>query len=142
MDSNIMGFPIPEFREEDAGEGHQEPIKEEFTPLGLSVDPYVSQNESSPGKTSGADVDNYSQSTYSADIPQFNIDQYINSDEDHEVYPTVNQTLSNHSSPHSTASIDLKSTSKSPKPNHMQHLKRRQVKEPIVPFVTSSLVVI
>lgn len=105
VDSNLMGFPIPEFREEDAGEGHQEPIKEEFTPLGLSVDPYMSQNESSPGKTSGADVDNYSQSTYSADIPQFNIDQYINSDEDHEVYPTVNQTLSNHSSPHSATSI-------------------------------------
>ena len=106
IDSNVMAFPIPEFRENDVSEGQQqEPMKEEFTPLGISVDPYVSQNDSSPGRASGAEIDNYSQSTYSAEVPQFNIDQYINSDEDQEVYPTVQQTLSNHSSPHSAVSV-------------------------------------
>ncbi|KAI5968568.1 hypothetical protein CANMA_002313 [Candida margitis] len=108
LDSNIMGFPIPEFREENIGDGQQEPIKDEFTPLGLSIDPYVSQNESSPGKGSGsgAEIDNYSQSTYSADINHFNIDNYINSDEDQEIYPnpsTLHRTTSNHSV-HSVAS--------------------------------------
>lgn len=123
VDSNVMGFSMPQFQEEETRELHQEPMKEEFTPLGLPIDPYVSQNESSSGKASGADVDDYSQLTYSADIPLFNIDQYINSDEDHEVHPTVNQTLSDHSSPHSVASVgsDVKDS-----PNNAQPAPKKK----------------
>ncbi|KAI5964540.1 hypothetical protein KGF57_001032 [Candida theae] len=114
LDTNIIGFPIPEFQEDDAGDEQQVPIKGEFTPLEIPADSYVSQNDSSSGRASGGEVDNYSQSTYSAEAPQFNVDQYINSDEDPEVHPTVNQALSNHSSPHSAVSLGSDGHKKDP----------------------------